>query len=1086
MALQATFRADTEQFDAALAKAVQSVKIFGQNTALTAGNVARDFQRMTSSFDGSKIYADAAKVVAAVEAIGGASKLTEAEQRKVNATVTEAIAKYKALDQTAPDALRRLAKETAGAEQSMGGLRGAMATALGTFAGFVSAQAVIGGVKAAISGVGSVLSSAFETNASLEKTTLQFTTLMGNADKAKEHVKGLFDFARATPFETQPVIDASKAMQIFGGSALNTKANLTLVGDAAAATGAPINEVATWVGRLYASLKGGQPIGDAAQRLTELGVIGPEARRALENVAGAAGTIETKFKTVQQVLGQFSGAMQLQANTWEGVLSSLSDTINLTLAEAFRGLFETARDTMGRVSTILGDAGVKGALDAVGRAILNAFGSDQQSQVAGMTRAFVAIGQSAAIAAEFAIRAWSLAKAAILGILAAINVENSRVMNTLASMPMIGGQFKEAALQAEGWAKSLADDAKAAWDTAKGNSEIVRSLQTLRTELGRAGAEANKNAMAQASAATATATAGAATKGLAGALDSTASSTKKALSEYDRWVLSLTAGVVATNHQANALAALANAYDIAADARRRGQGLGVELPGTRFGTGVSLAGFVPTDRQAQVAGIANQVSQFGFVPTSNQSTITRRGGVNWGNLLQNVPSQLMNVFANGGGAAQMGGGIGSIAGGVGGAALGGIVSAAATAVGSTMGAALGSAIPVIGTLLGGMAGKFIGGLFGPSKSAIADRDATGRIGQSQAGLLNQFGSLQNIASMNVAGQELAAAWGDRGRAGEANFNAKLAEFNRMTAEQNDLLATQKDTIAQITELEAQRKAAADALVPTWAQVSGLAEKYHIDVAGLGNTVAQLGTTTSFKSLLDDIQTFERAGADAGGMLFGMKEEISKLVQESTRLGTEVPANMRPYIEELAKSGLLLDENGEKITDLSTLKWGAPVETEADQAKASIAKMDETMAKLRETLDKVVEALARMLPAAAAEGARGVQDAFDRNRPTFRYDVEANGDGGGTRTAGDDTPGFAGGSGGLRNFGAGTLAMLHGREAVLTEAQLRAMRAGGGGAVINFNNPVVREESDLTRLAAMVDAALSRRWSLTERVSWAGA
>ena len=198
--------------------------------------------------------------------------------------------------------------------------------------------------------------------------------------------------------------------------------------------------------------------------------------------------------------------------------------------------------------------------------------------------------------------------------------------------------------------------------------------------------------------------------------------------------------------------------------------------------------------------------------------------------------------------------------------------------------------------------------------------------------------------------------------------------------------------------------------------------------------------------------------------------------------------MRPYVEELAKSGLLLDENGEKITDLSTLKWGAPVETEADKAKASIAKMDDTLAKLRDTLDKVVEALSRMLPNAAAEGARGVQDAFDRNRPTFRYDIEANGDGSGTRVAGD-TPGFASGSGGIRNFGTGTLAMLHGREGVFTEAQIAALQrrssgAGGGlGATVNVyvdaSNSFYDSETSRQRHAELIGTSVSR--GLRQRV-----
>jgi hypothetical protein len=46
----------------------------------------------------------------------------------------------------------------------------------------------------------------------------------------------------------------------------------------------------------------------------------------------------------------------------------------------------------------------------------------------------------------------------------------------------------------------------------------------------------------------------------------------------------------------------------------------------------------------------------------------------------------------------------------------------------------------------------------------------------------------------------------------------------------------------------------------------------------------------------------------------------------------------------------------------------------------------------------------------------------------------------------DVPEFATGSNGLRDFGSGTLAMLHNREAVLTEGQYNALRSGGGGDI----------------------------------------
>src|SRR5206468_2629668 len=116
-------------------------------------------------------------------------------------------------------------------------------------AGIGVAHLAIEGLRRGMDAVKEAIAGTFETNASLETAQLQFKILMGSADKAQEHVRELFEFAKATPFEAGPIIQASRQLEVMGGAALNTKANLTLIGDAAAGVSAPIQEVANWVGR---------------------------------------------------------------------------------------------------------------------------------------------------------------------------------------------------------------------------------------------------------------------------------------------------------------------------------------------------------------------------------------------------------------------------------------------------------------------------------------------------------------------------------------------------------------------------------------------------------------------------------------------------------------------------------------------------------------------------------------------------------------------------------------------------------------------------------------------------------------------
>lgn len=195
-------------------------------------------------------------------------------------------------------------------------------------------------------GIGMITSGIFGMNASLEVSTLQFETLMGDAGRAEAHVKSLFEFAARTPFETAPIIEASARLQTFGGDALNTMDNLTLVGDAAAATTAPINELAFWVGRAYSSIQSGRPFGEAAMRLQELAVLSPQARNEMEALQKSGADASAVWAVMEKDLGRFDGAMVKQAGTWGGLTSSIKDNVSILAATSFKPVFDTAKAGM--------------------------------------------------------------------------------------------------------------------------------------------------------------------------------------------------------------------------------------------------------------------------------------------------------------------------------------------------------------------------------------------------------------------------------------------------------------------------------------------------------------------------------------------------------------------------------------------------------------------------------------------------------------------------------------------------------------------------------------------------------------------
>lgn len=130
MAVSAKFIADFSSFNAAVDKAETKLSEFRTESV----KVESALRRMADSFSGKKILSDATLAVKAVQDLGGVSKLTTQEQQRLNATVTEAIAKYKALGQAAPQSLldiEKATKKSTGVMSEMLGTLGKIGPAIG-------------------------------------------------------------------------------------------------------------------------------------------------------------------------------------------------------------------------------------------------------------------------------------------------------------------------------------------------------------------------------------------------------------------------------------------------------------------------------------------------------------------------------------------------------------------------------------------------------------------------------------------------------------------------------------------------------------------------------------------------------------------------------------------------------------------------------------------------------------------------------------------------------------------------------------------------------------------------------------------
>ena len=197
----------------------------------------------------------------------------------------------------------------------------------------------------------------------------------------------------------------------------------------------------------------------------------------------------------------------------------------------------------------------------------------------------------------------------------------------------------------------------------------------------------------------------------------------------------------------------------------------------------------------------------------------------------------------------------------------------------------------------------------------------------------------------------------------------------------------------------------DANTVDFQRMEEVAKKYGIELDSLGDRFQAAKISDQAKTLIDDFQFLVDNGADFNAVLKAMAGDFQNVVKKALQFGIELPESMRGVLEKLLEQGELTDENGNKLEDLSRINFAKPIE---DSIEALIAKLDELIAKITD-----------------AGGALG-----GLHMPNLDTSGFVDGD----QTSAPDypgaLPGFRGGSHGVRDWGAGTPVMVHGREAIV--------------------------------------------------------
>jgi tape measure domain-containing protein len=261
--------------------------------------------------------------------------------------------------------------------RSMAGATAMVAASAKKMASLTAAGLKVG-LGAALAGGGVALAAgmkAVTSAADFEQTKVAFATLIGDAAKAEQTLAQLRELGAKTPFEFPELADAGRKLIAFGEGSDTVAATLARIGDVSAGVQAPVNEIAELYGkarvqgRLFAEdinqLTGrGIPIiGELAK---QFGVSDSEVKKLVESGKVGFPNIERAFIDMTSQGGKFTGMMEAQSKTTNGLFSTLKDTINevfLTLGtpinDAIRPLVEQAIALAQKLAPLAAQAGTK-------------------------------------------------------------------------------------------------------------------------------------------------------------------------------------------------------------------------------------------------------------------------------------------------------------------------------------------------------------------------------------------------------------------------------------------------------------------------------------------------------------------------------------------------------------------------------------------------------------------------------------------------------------------------------------------------------------------------------------------------------
>ena len=930
MALTATFAADFTQFEKSLTQATVKLQTFERATK----NVNRDLRREIESFSGQKIATEASRIVEAVNRIGGVSRLTETELKRVNAVITETTLKFKALGQEVPPSIAKMNREI----QALG-------------VGTTNTTGSLGGFSSVLSKIGPLLPIA---------SVIGLTTAVVRLGTEAFNSAGkIVDLAGKTGLSTTS-IQRMQAVANQTGTSLDTFTNAAFKLGINVAEGTErARKAVSGLGLEYDKLRAMKPEEQFATVV-----------KALEQVENVQERNRLGFILFGKQFGEIAPAIAEGYSRIADAATVSSDSQIRALDRAADRWTKFVDDVLSVTQSLLGQLietieGVNKAFSSLGPlkfaqaiAVAGVAGKNHIEILTAIGKAYVDLGNDTEQAG---------------------NVTTQAAAGTQAW----SDQLRQLRIDLLDLTASQRDELDAALKV-KGATEEVAAAFGLTTEHLKLYQDQQRGTNAE-------------TKTYESSAKKAAKASLDAAAAQKKWNDSIkffNADIKAINVGGGVqwLATMGQLAPALDDAAAKTAILEATLPPLHASTLIATAGFEEFKRALDDTGTSTLPS---FLDNLNDT-------------LRGLPDILQQAFTGGGG---FGGAFQALFSGIGkniteslfgaGGLLNGfgnsLTKGLSNIFGKGIGDAFGMFLPGIGALLGPLIGKlggFFKDLFGGVSEEVkkartdlegfqetlrdtlttSERSGLQEWEQDIVAIKKAYMALGKTEQEALADAE--ALWDtdnpERSQAAIERVTEALAAYQKQleqnTEDANDLfdeiISAGSEGIPEAMRPAIEQLIALGLLTDEQAEkLRGLGDAGALNVknmeealgvfAGrmdsLGPAFRQAKIDETAKKYINALDTLIKGGANVGGVLFDAREEITALVRDSLKFGTTIPANMKPWIEELHRTGNLIDENGEAIEDISGLQFGEAMKTEAEIAQAG---WDKILKKIQELIDRI--------------------------------------------------------------------------------------------------------------------------------------